>query len=166
MNHKSETFAQLEYHQGVGVNYIKIKELGNLEAYGFTYNSRLNLLSDYNYSIGLSAYPSISVARQFNTFTGSEFILVLDAPILMNLNVGTDATFKNRKKFGYTIGFGYQILQHNSFRISSSLIKPFSFIALLGIRIRIFDRPLEVNAAYALTNKVLGIRMVFIMAKY
>lgn len=165
MGHFNETFAQLEYHQGIGINYIKIDDFNKVQAYGFCYNSRLNLLSDYNYSLGLSAYPAVSIARQFRQFSNSEFIFVLDAPILMNLNVGTDATFKNRNKFGYTLGLGYQLLQHTNQEFRSNL-RLFSFVALLGIKIRIVDRPLEANISYTPYNKVLGLRMVFVMTKY
>ncbi len=94
---------------------------------GFTYFPRLNLIETEKFSVsvgiplcvGISATTSYSYnSYGYGNGSGSKIGFVLNAPLIINLNIGRGSTKENRKRYGYFIGagFGYH---HDNFLTSS-----------------------------------------------
>ena len=80
---------------------------------GFTYFPRFNFLETEALSVsvgiplvvGISATTSGSYDYYDNSSSSIGFIL--NAPLIVNLNMGRGSTKENRKKFGYFVGAGF-----------------------------------------------------------
>lgn len=84
---------------------------------GFTYFPRVNFIETENLSlsvgiplsVGISATTSSSYDYYGGYYGGgtSSVGFILNAPIILNLNMGRGSTKENRKKFGYFVGAGF-----------------------------------------------------------
>ncbi len=79
---------------------------------GFTYSPRFNFSEseDMSVSVGipLSVGVSFSTSAYSSTYNDNVSVgLVLNAPLIVNLNMGRGSTKENRDKFGYFVGAGF-----------------------------------------------------------
>jgi hypothetical protein len=82
---------------------------------GFTYFPRINFLETESLSVsvgiplcvGLSATTSSTYSTYGYGYDNSSIGLVLNAPLIINLNIGRGSTKENRKKMGYFFGAGF-----------------------------------------------------------
>jgi hypothetical protein len=82
---------------------------------GFTYFPRFNFLETNALSVsvgiplvvGLSANTSTSYDQYGYGYDNSSIGFVLNAPMIVNLNMGRGSTKENRQKFGYFVGAGF-----------------------------------------------------------
>ena len=113
----SSSFCQSFMH-GVGITVVgsttgqgSNSDIGFGE--GFTYFPRFNFLETEALSVsvgiplvvGISATTSGSYDYYDNSSSSIGFIL--NAPLIVNLNMGRGSTKENRKKFGYFVGAGF-----------------------------------------------------------
>lgn len=94
---------------GVGINYLLRKshtELGYL-AFGFTYAPRFNFLENEKLSISvglpLTLAMAFGITENYSVFNSGP---IVNAPLLLSLNMGRGSTKENRTKFGYFFGGG------------------------------------------------------------
>jgi hypothetical protein len=82
---------------------------------GFTYFPRVNFIETESLSVsagvplvvGFSAITSTSTDQYGYVYDNSSVGFVLQAPLIINLNMGRGSTKENEKKFGYFIGAGF-----------------------------------------------------------
>jgi hypothetical protein len=79
---------------------------------GFTYFPRINFVETEKLSLsaGIPLCAGISVLSTYNNYGttyGSDLSFVLNAPLIINLNIGRGSTKDNRKRYGYFIGAGF-----------------------------------------------------------
>ena len=81
---------------------------------GFTYFPRFNFVETQTLSVsvgiplcvGISATTSYSY-DPYGYGNGSEIGFILNAPLIINLNIGRGSTKENRKRYGYFVGSGF-----------------------------------------------------------
>jgi hypothetical protein len=79
---------------------------------GFFYFPRINFVETEKLSVsaGIPLCAGISVLSTYNNYGttyGSDLSFVLNAPLIINLNIGRGSTKDNRKRYGYFIGAGF-----------------------------------------------------------
>jgi hypothetical protein len=79
---------------------------------GFTYFPRVNFVETENLSVsaGIPLCLGVSAITTYDNYgyTGDTKLgLVLNAPLIINLNLGRGSTKENRKKMGYFVGAGF-----------------------------------------------------------
>lgn len=92
---------------------------------GFTYFPRINFLETESLSVsaGIPLCVGISATTSYDYYgygnsSNSSIGFVLNAPLIINLNIGRGSTKENEKRYGYFIGagFGYH---HDNFLTSN-----------------------------------------------
>jgi hypothetical protein len=90
---------------------------------GFTYFPRINFLETESLSVsaGIPLCVGISATTSYDYYgygNNSSIGFILNAPLIINLNIGRGSTKENRKRYGYFIGagFGYH---HDNFLTSN-----------------------------------------------
>ena len=123
----NKTFSQTFLH-GAGITLIgsttaqgSNSDIGLGE--GFTYFPRINFVETQRLSIsvGIPLCVGVSATSSYDSYgygNSSEIGFVLNAPLIINLNMGRGSTKENRKRYGYFVGagFGYH---HDNFLTSS-----------------------------------------------
>jgi hypothetical protein len=79
---------------------------------GFTYSPRFNFLETEKLSLSVGIPLSVGVSFSTSVYSNSydddiSIGVVLNAPLIVNLNMGRGSTKDNREKFGYFIGAGF-----------------------------------------------------------
>ena len=115
----STSFGQTFMH-GVGITVIgsttgqgSNSDIGFGE--GFTYFPRFNFVETEALSVsvgvplvvGISATTSTSYDSYGYSYDNSSIGFVLNAPLILNLNMGRGSTKENTNKFGYFVGAGF-----------------------------------------------------------
>jgi hypothetical protein len=121
-------FSQTFMH-GAGIN-VMVATVKNSDASvgeGVTYFPRFNFIETEGLSVsaGIPLSIAISVSTGYYVYSYSSNYndasvgLVVNAPLIINLNMGRGSTLENRDKFGFFIGagFGYH---HGDFIISGT----------------------------------------------
>lgn len=115
----STSFSQTFMH-GVGITVIgsTTGQGGNSDigfGEGFTYFPRFNFVETEALSVsvgvplmvGISATTGTSTDQYGYVYDNSSVGFVLNAPLIINLNMGRGSTKENTKKFGYFVGAGF-----------------------------------------------------------
>jgi hypothetical protein len=119
-------FSQSFMH-GAGINVI-VATAENSDASvgeGLTYFPRFNFIESENLSVsaGIPISIAISVSTGYYDYYGGyddpSVGLVVNAPLIINLNMGRGSTKENRDKFGFFIGAGYGYY-HGDFLMTDS----------------------------------------------
>ncbi|MEO5592477.1 MAG: hypothetical protein ABIR15_20870 [Chitinophagaceae bacterium] len=122
-------FSQRFMH-GVGLNIFVATAPGGKAAVneGFTYNPRFNFIEQDNMSVSvgipLTVGASFSYNADYNSYygssTSSSFSLMVNAPVMINLNMGAGSSKNAERRFGYFVGagFGYH---YGTFNLSDAL---------------------------------------------
>jgi len=90
---------------------------------GFTYFPRFNFVEtqSLSVSVGIPLAVGISATTSYDYYgygNNNKIGFVLNAPVIINLNIGRGSTKENRKRYGYFVGagFGYH---HDNFLTSN-----------------------------------------------
>lgn len=117
----STVFCQSFMH-GVGITVIGSTTArgGNSDigfGEGFTYSPRFNFLETESLSVSVGIPLSVGISATTSSYydyygnyysNGSSSVgLILNAPLILNLNMGRGSTKENRQKFGYFVGAGF-----------------------------------------------------------
>ncbi len=115
----SNSFSQTFMH-GAGITVIGSTsgKGGNTDigfGEGFTYFPRINFVETEALSVsagiplvvGISATTSTTYDPYGYAYDNSSVGFVLNAPVIINLNMGRGSTKENTKKFGYFVGAGF-----------------------------------------------------------
>jgi hypothetical protein len=131
---------------------------------GVTYAPRFNFMEteSLSLSVGLPFSAGINGSYTYSTYGGEENTIgfLLNAPLMLNLNVGAGSTKENESRFGFFVGggFGYH---HSDFNIDvtdeygyayedSKSINTFGPTGNAGIRIAVgsHQKNIEVRFSY------------------
>ena len=108
-------FSQTFMH-GAGITVLGSSTGGNFSAgEGFTYSPRFNFIETENMSVSVGIPLSLGISFSTNTYSSTYYGnedptsvgLVLNMPLIVNLNMGRGSTKDNRQKFGYFVGAGF-----------------------------------------------------------
>jgi hypothetical protein len=88
---------------------------------GFTYFPRINFLENESLSVsaGIPLCVGISATTSYDYgYTNNSIGFIINAPLIINLNIGRGSTKENQKRYGYFVGagFGYH---HDNFLTDS-----------------------------------------------
>jgi len=120
----ANSFSQSFMH-GVGLNVFVATAPGGKAAVneGITWSPRFNFIEQDNMSVSVgipvTVGASFSYSADYNSYYGSSsnssFSVMINAPLLINLNMGAGATKETERRFGYFIGggFGYHYGTYN-----------------------------------------------------
>ncbi len=129
-------FSQTFMH-GAGITVIGSSTGGNFSyGEGFTYSPRINFVETEQLSVSagipLSIAVSASTYSTYDTYYGYyndnvSVGFVINAPLIINLNMGRGSTKENRKKFGYFVGagFGYH---HGDFLVDETDASGYNYV--------------------------------------
>ena len=112
----NSAFSQHFMH-GAGITFKVSSAGGGHISYGagFTYSARINFVETEKLSVSagipLSVAISASTHSSYNAtndyyYDNAEVGFVINAPVIVNLNMGRGSTKANRQKFGYFFGAG------------------------------------------------------------
>jgi hypothetical protein len=112
----SGVFSQTFMH-GVGVTVMgsSSNTFSNYVASGFTYSPRVNFIENENLSVSVGIPLTVAIAiglgnDYYSTggfYTDASSVgIVVNVPLVVNLNMGRGSTKENRQKFGYFFGGG------------------------------------------------------------
>jgi hypothetical protein len=112
----SSLFAQTFMH-GAGITVLGSASSGNFSyGEGFTYSPRMNFVESEKLSVSAGIPLSIAVSSSTSTtydavygysYDNASVGFEINAPLIINLNMGRGSTKDNRQKFGYFIGVGF-----------------------------------------------------------
>ena len=117
-------FSQSFMH-GAGLNVFVATAPGGKAAVngGFTYSPRFNFIEDKNmsvsvgipFTVGVSGSYSADYNSQYGSSSSNTLSLMLNAPVIINLNMGAGSTKTTESRFGYFVGggFGYHYGTYN-----------------------------------------------------
>jgi len=132
----STAFGQRFFH-GVGITVVGSSTDGNFSfGEGLTYSARYNFMENEKLSVSvgipLSLAISVSTSALYDSYGGyySDNVsvgFVINAPLIVNLNMGRGSTRENRQKFGYFVGagFGYH---HGDFLVDETDASGYNYI--------------------------------------
>lgn len=112
----STAFSQSFMH-GAGITVVGSTS-GDGFSYGegLTYSPRFNFIEKENLSVSVGIPLSIAVSATASSsydpyygtyYDNSSVGFVINAPLIVNLNMGRGSTRENRSKFGYFVGAGF-----------------------------------------------------------
>jgi hypothetical protein len=159
-------FSQRFMH-GAGVTVmVGSSKTGDVSyAEGLTYSPRFNVIETEQLSgsvgIPLSVAISASVSSTYSSSGyydgGTSVGFVVNAPLIVNLNMGRGSTRDNEKKFGYFVGAGFGF-HHGNFLVedyyygvtNSTTTNAYGPAANAGVRIGVGSahRNIEIRASY------------------
>lgn len=133
-------------------------------AEGFTYSPRVNFIETESLSVsaGINLTLGISASSSTNNSSGAGASVgfVVNAPLMINLNMGRGSTKENEKKFGYFVGGGLGF-HHGDFiasyideygyeNIGGKSINTFGVAANAGVRFGVgrTHKNIEVRLSY------------------
>jgi hypothetical protein len=162
----SVAFCQTFMH-GAGVTVLIGSAKGGdvSVAEGLTYNPRINFLETETLSVSVGIPITLGISAAYSTSYGSDYYdagsigFVVNAPMMINLNVGRGSTKENVSRYGYFVGggFGYHhgdfiTLQGNDFDLynTTKSTNTFGPCANAGFRIGVGrrHRNIEVRLSY------------------
>ncbi|MBK7432937.1 MAG: hypothetical protein IPI66_02910 [Chitinophagaceae bacterium] len=129
-------FSQSFMH-GAGITVLGSSTGGNFSyGEGLTYSPRFNFVENekLSVSVGIPLSLAISVSTStvydsyFNDYTDNVSVgFVINAPLIVNLNMGRGSTKENRQKFGYFVGagFGYH---HGDFLVDETDAQGYNYV--------------------------------------
>jgi hypothetical protein len=128
-------FSQTFMH-GAGVNVI-VATADNSDASvgeGLTYFPRFNFIETegLSVSVGIPLSVAISVSTgyydsYYSSYYDASVGLVVNAPLIINLNMGRGSTKENREKFGYFVGAGFGYHHGDFISVESDLYGDYTF---------------------------------------
>ncbi len=140
-------FSQSFMH-GAGIAVL-VNTANNSNTYvaeGLTYSPRFNFIENENLSVSVGIPLTLAIAVGISdnydyysgTYYGSSVGLVVNAPLIVNLNMGRGSTKENRQKFGYFFGAG-PAFHHGDFiddysNDGTSTVNAFGAAANAGMR--------------------------------
>lgn len=100
---------------GIGIPVADVPNAGVYTGFAFTYAPRVNFVETeaLSVSIGIPMSIGFTESKTHGTFTvgGSSDTYIphfmLNAPAIINLNMGAGSTKENRKRFGFFVGGGF-----------------------------------------------------------
>jgi hypothetical protein len=113
------------FSHGAGLSIFVATASGGSSAVngGFVYSPRINFIEQDNlsvsagipFSIGLSGSYSSSYNSNYGSSTSNTLSVMVDAPLVINLNIGAGSTKETESRFGYFVGggFGYHYGTYN-----------------------------------------------------
>jgi hypothetical protein len=117
-------FSQSFMH-GAGLNIFVANASGGQTAVngGVTYSPRFNFIEQDDmsvsvgipFTVGVSGNYSASYNSQYGSSSSNTLSVMLNAPLIINLNMGAGANKETESRFGYFVGagFGYQYGTYN-----------------------------------------------------
>jgi hypothetical protein len=120
----SSVFSQSFMH-GAGLSIFVATASGGSAAVngGLTYSPRFNFIEQEDlsvsvgipFTIGVSGSYSSSYNSNYGSSTSNTLSVMVDAPLLVNLNMGCGSSKENSSRFGYFVGagFGYHYGTYN-----------------------------------------------------
>jgi hypothetical protein len=109
-------FSQTFMHgAGVAILVSSAKNGNSSVADGFTYSPRFNFIENEKLSVSVGIPLTVAIAIGLNDgyYSGGGYYtdassvgVVVNAPLIVNLNMGRGSTKENRQKFGYFFGAG------------------------------------------------------------
>jgi hypothetical protein len=157
----STTFCQSFMH-GAGITVLVNSSKGGEVSYaeGFTYSPRFNFIETEKLSVSAGIPLSFGISSTISYSSSSDEIasigLVLNAPLIINLNMGRGSTKDNTEsKFGYFVGggFGYHhgdflVTDYNSDLVTQS-VNTFGPAANAGVRIGVGRKHKNVEVRFS-----------------
>ncbi len=132
----STAFCQTFMH-GVGITVIGSSTSGNFSyGEGFTYSPRVNFVETENLSVSagipLSIAVSASTSTSYDAYYGYSYDnvsvgFVINAPLIINLNMGRGSTKQNTQKFGYFVGVGFGY-HHGDFLVDETDASGYNYV--------------------------------------
>lgn len=113
------------FSHGVGLNIFVATAPGGKAAVngGFTYSPRFNFIEQEDmsvsvglpFTIGVSGSYSADYNSQYGSSSSNTVSVMINAPVLINLNMGAGANKTTERRFGYFAGggFGYHYGTYN-----------------------------------------------------
>jgi len=120
------SFSQSFMH-GAGFNVVVATASGGKTAVyeGLSYTPRVNFIEQENLSVSVGIPFTVGLSGSYNSRNdgyseGNTLSFMLNAPLLVNLNMGAGSSKENEDRFGYFVGagFGYH---YGTFNISDAL---------------------------------------------
>ena len=117
-------FSQSFMH-GAGINVFVANAAGGQTAVngGISYSPRFNFIEDKDmsvsvgipFTVGVSGSYSANYNSQYGSSSSNTLSVMLNAPVIINLNMGAGATKEAESRFGYFVGagFGYHYGTYN-----------------------------------------------------
>jgi hypothetical protein len=112
----SKVFCQ-HFMNGAGLTIMAgVSKGGNVSVgEGLTYSPRFNFVETESLSVSAGIPLSVGISSSFSTNYSSysgyandvSIGFILNAPLLISLNIGRGSTKNNQKKFGYFVGAGF-----------------------------------------------------------
>lgn len=106
--------------------------------YGVTAFPKLHFAQTENSSISIGAPVTLGFSGSFNSREGGEFSFGLDAPLVIDYNIGFQSSPANESESGFGgfagLGFGYSISSEADAFIGSETFKSYGPMAHGGIR--------------------------------
>jgi len=160
------SFRQISFSHSLGLGLYVNTSTGGFAA---VYSPRLNLLNfNDNATISIGTHLGVGFSGTVSSQTGSSGSLVLDAPLVIELNVGHACTTESSHAFGFYLGFG---LGYNSMSYVDDEGNVGTSTAGLmldgGIRTNIIkDKSLDLRVSYlvdasGLTSGVFGFGLAY-----
>ena len=128
-------FSQTFMH-GAGVN-VMVATADNSDASvgeGLTYFPRFNFIETegLSVSVGIPLTVAISVSTgyydsYYSSYYDASVGLVVNAPLIINLNMGRGSTKENREKFGYFVGAGFGYHHGDFITVESDIYGDYTF---------------------------------------
>jgi len=159
-------FSQSFMH-GAGVTVMVGSSKGGDVSYaeGLTYSPRFNFIETEQLSVSVGIPLSVAVSASVSTSYsssgyydgGTSVGFVVNAPLIVNLNMGRGSTKDNEKKFGYFVGAGFGF-HHGNFLVddyyyggtTSTTTNAYGPAANAGVRIGVGSahRNIEIRLSY------------------
>jgi hypothetical protein len=157
----SSTFSQSFMH-GAGITVLVNSSAGGNVSYaeGLTYSPRFNFIETEKLSVSAGIPLSFGISSSISTSTSydqtTSIGFVLNAPLIINLNMGRGSTKDNTEsKFGYFVGggFGYHhgdflVADYNSDLVTQS-VNTFGPAANAGVRIGVGRKHKNVEVRFS-----------------
>ncbi|MEO6488988.1 MAG: hypothetical protein ABIO04_03530 [Ferruginibacter sp.] len=129
----SPSFSQSFMHgAGIGLFVGTTSAAGGQVAVaeGFIYSPRFNFFETENLSVSVGIPLSLGLSASTSYNSGNYYAeelkinLLVNAPLIFNLNMGRGSTKQNRTKFGYFVGAGYGFYHGDFYGIFTDELDP------------------------------------------
>lgn len=150
--------AQVSFSHSVGLSYFNCTIIG---VPAIVYSPRVNLveLSD---NATVSVGSNIGIGGNGNSRDGFSDVL-LNLPLLAELNLGTKANPDNDGNIGGFVGAGFGFNYMSDYYDENSTV---GIVLNGGIRANIMQKPIEIRASYQLSTNKLNYNVFGVSAAY
>lgn len=155
--------AQISFSHAVGISYFVA---GDAMSPAFNYSPRLNVVEMGDATISIGTHLNGWIV--FNSRTPSSNALVLDAPLLAELNLGHAAHPDAYSDFGGFIGVGYGVSLVGGGNGANAAMGP---VANIGVRMYVSDQPCGLRLSYLYSTNdegadVFGISLFYTLGDF